>query len=146
MANMANKSDWVCWNNDAYTLMLNCGVYKYMPEKIALLKGAFKDFMRRAMPDYNIVIDGTNINVSRRKSILTTIRKVLEEKNLSENLYDTTCVNFGPGTSLSLNRRLADSRGQDVETWRRVHESFRTIFEVPTIEENFTSIVDVGNF
>lgn len=122
--------------------MLNFGKYKYSPHLIHLLHGGMKDLFRRAIPTLNIIIDSTNINKTKRKTLITMLKNVLKEKDLSETMYDFVCVDFGPGDATSLNRRLTNLLDQEKELWMDTHKKFATMYEPPDHNEGFSSIID----
>jgi len=144
LVNYSGIPEFVVWNHDEYSIMLNGGKYEYRKEIYPLLKGAQKDFLRRAIAGgFNIVFDGTNINIQSRKSLLTMVSNTCKEQGAPLGLYEIQAIDFGPGDEISLKRRMNDPKGLASEEWFHVHENMQQRYEPPTVNEGFTLISDL---
>lgn len=77
------------------------------------------------------ILDGKCLDSEERRSIV---------EKATNNGYIVYAYDFGPGSIESLNRRIKDSKGKNPHHWRMVHESDKTRYNSPDLEEGFDKI------
>lgn len=84
-----------------------------------------------------VVVDGNNINQRAREKYLELA-----------NCYHCTlkAIDFGPGSSQTLNRRLSQAEVDDHPAWIRSHFGYKNNYQKPTLEEGFHIIDEEINY
>lgn len=133
MESQANRNTYVVIDTDSIIYMLDGrGIYEFDETKRRLYAEIKLDIMKRCFKSgYSVILDTTNMSRRLRKPYL----KIAKE--YCDCIY---AVNFGQGTTKSLQRRLKDNRGYPREIWKEVHKMFRDMYEPPTINEGFYDI------
>ena len=82
--------------------------------------------------EFSIIIDRTCMSKKVRKKYIMMG---------AASLVTIIVVDFGEGTDASLDRRLAENKGVEAETWRKVHKTFKDLYEKPTMDEGIDKII-----
>lgn len=112
----------------------------YRPELKNIYKNAELSMMKDAlMAGHDVWLDRTNMDRSRRKRYIL-VADILAAANVR-------AVNFmaftPPHVNWLLDRRMLVSRGVPEEQWKDVIEKMLAAYEVPTLDEGFSHIIDV---
>lgn len=129
------QQDAVLVNMDTITKMIGGYEYnKYDVKKKEVYHAAEESIIDIALrTGFSVVIDRTNMDRKRRARFLEIGKKYASK---------IVAYNFGEGNDESLNRRLSSPNGVPADIWRNVYEYMKKSYEVPTIDEGFSEIID----
>lgn len=111
----------------------NYGMYDFKKSNVyhaaedAMIEAALKTGL-------NVVIDRTNIDTKTRRRFIDLVKPHTDHIRA----YD-----FGPGDVRTLHNRIRDPRGVPQETWNKVHQFMQEQYVKPSLEEGFSSVVDM---
>lgn len=82
-----------------------------------------EDYLNRLNDDGSFILDGLNLNRSTRRLYISYAKK----SGFKVYVYD-----LGPGSTLSLERRLKEHRGVDLQRWRDIAKANQDNYEKPS--------------
>lgn len=152
---MVQKEDALIVSNDGIINLISAEEYTFNVMRHTFMKSVFNSIIKLwggemdleghdikyGYPDRNLIIDTTAINKFKREMLIGTLYTHLPKKVFDNT--DLICVDFGPGTYLSLERRKVNPRNQSKETWESVHKKFQEEYQKPTLDEGFLEIIDM---
>lgn len=128
------KDGVAVWDSDAITTMMSAGAYKFGKYSGGIIEYMKRGFIERCIKHHvSFVLDDPHMTASSRGQYIELIKT-------HNPRYIIECVDFGPGTKESLNRRLCDCRGLSSSVWGGVFNQLKLKYEQPCMNEAFNHI------
>lgn len=129
------KMGHVIVNMDTISTMMGGGEYGlYDSKKKEVYHDAENAIIEAALSnDFSVVIDRTNMDRKRRRRFI--------ELGV---MYGAEIVayDWGAGNSFGVNRRIKSPDGIPAETWASVYKFMKQSYELPSLEEGFSQIIE----
>ena len=135
LAKRLTKRGAIAINNDALLQTFHGGEYTYDSNLKEFYHECEREIFSNAlMTGRSIVVDRTNMDKKSRQRFIEPSQKYPD--------LEVVVFDFGPGTDISLQRRLNSPKEQTAKTWTSVHKMLKSKYEKPSFDEDIHRIYE----